>query len=692
MADRYWVGGTANWDGTAGTKWATTSGGAGGAAVPTSADNVFFDANSGANTVTVGATVNCADLTFTGFTGTFAGSSTVNIYGSLLAVSGMTWTQSRLSFGATTSGKTITTAGKLATTDITFNGSGGIWTLQDAINTTGSISLDSGTLDTNNYNIDCGSFRKWGGTLTLGSTILTASANNIAFAIDLTGGPINAGTSTIKAVQGGFGTIAPVVIMGSYTLYNLEVYGNPSTNEPKVTFLGTGTTTFNNLKLAPTAGSITALLYGNVTVNGTFTSTGSNAGGRNLFSSQIRGTQRTITAAVISIQDTDFRDINAAGGAAPWALSGQRVGDCTGNTSITFPSPVTRYAVSAGNWSSTAVWSSSSGGVSGASVPLPQDTAVFDASTGAGTYTLDTPRLGTLNAAALGARNVTLSSNLEVYGSFALSSSLTFSVASYEVYFVGIGTNTLNSVGKSFFRVYFGGNYKLASNFVCSSTCNFYGGVFEAISYNVTATAFTLLSTPSLFPGQIVPWMPSNNTVYLGSGTWTTSATGTCWNYSASASMSLFSETSTIDITATGANTFTFAGGGQIYNNLRIIGGSGASVVVFSGSNTFSSVTNTKSVAFTIRFTASTTTTANNWGLNGSSGNLITLDSTSAGTRFNIAKSGSAPVVLNFVSVKDSNATTANTFYAVNSTNAGNNVNWSFNFPPSLGNMMAFFN
>ena len=31
MADRYWVGGTAAWDGTAGTKWALTSGGAGGA-------------------------------------------------------------------------------------------------------------------------------------------------------------------------------------------------------------------------------------------------------------------------------------------------------------------------------------------------------------------------------------------------------------------------------------------------------------------------------------------------------------------------------------------------------------------------------------------------------------------------------------------------------------------------------------
>ena len=73
MASRYWVGGTAAWDGTAGTKWALTSGGAGGQAVPTSADDVFFDAASGAVTVTVGATGNCNTLTFTGFTGTFTG-------------------------------------------------------------------------------------------------------------------------------------------------------------------------------------------------------------------------------------------------------------------------------------------------------------------------------------------------------------------------------------------------------------------------------------------------------------------------------------------------------------------------------------------------------------------------------------------------------------------------------------------
>jgi hypothetical protein len=47
MANRFWVGGTASWDGTAGTKWALTSGGAGGQAVPTSADDVYTSERAG---------------------------------------------------------------------------------------------------------------------------------------------------------------------------------------------------------------------------------------------------------------------------------------------------------------------------------------------------------------------------------------------------------------------------------------------------------------------------------------------------------------------------------------------------------------------------------------------------------------------------------------------------------------------
>jgi len=90
MALRYWVGGTATWDGTAGSKWSLTSGGVGGQAVPTSADDVIFNNASGINTVTIATGAICGTLSTTGFRGTVAfgtntisaaGTGTVTMYG-----------------------------------------------------------------------------------------------------------------------------------------------------------------------------------------------------------------------------------------------------------------------------------------------------------------------------------------------------------------------------------------------------------------------------------------------------------------------------------------------------------------------------------------------------------------------------------------------------------------------------------
>lgn len=51
MADRYWVGGAGFWNGTNTTNWSTTSGGSGGASVPTSLDNVIIDTGTGTITI-----------------------------------------------------------------------------------------------------------------------------------------------------------------------------------------------------------------------------------------------------------------------------------------------------------------------------------------------------------------------------------------------------------------------------------------------------------------------------------------------------------------------------------------------------------------------------------------------------------------------------------------------------------------
>lgn len=94
MANRFWVGGTGNFNDTA--HWSTTSGGASGAAVPTSADSALFDANSfsAANqivTIPNGYGAQVLTVDFTGatnspnlqFAGTGVSGSSLKVFGTL---------------------------------------------------------------------------------------------------------------------------------------------------------------------------------------------------------------------------------------------------------------------------------------------------------------------------------------------------------------------------------------------------------------------------------------------------------------------------------------------------------------------------------------------------------------------------------------------------------------------------------
>lgn len=174
MANRYWRGGTAAWDGTAGTKWAATAGGATGASVPTTADDVFFDAiSSGTCTIATGNTgaksINC-----TGFTGTIAGTSALTVAGSVTLVAGMTYTHTAtMTFTGT---GTLTTAGKTFST-VTVNGSGITLTLGDALNTGArNVTVTQGTFDAASYNVTINAFGSTGTsvrTVTMGSGLWT---------------------------------------------------------------------------------------------------------------------------------------------------------------------------------------------------------------------------------------------------------------------------------------------------------------------------------------------------------------------------------------------------------------------------------------------------------------------------------------------------------------------------------------
>ncbi len=246
MAARYWVGGTANWDATAGTKWALTSGGAGGQAVPTSSDDVFFDATSGANTVTISATANAKSVTCTGFTGTFAGSSNLAVAGNVTLVAGMTqnWTGT-LSITTTA---TLTSGGK-SVTNLTLQGNV-TFTLADDWNVLGTCLLDSsgggGTKTVNGNNIYCYSYsatnassRIMSGTTKIvvnapvSGTVSSTAITNLDIEINAVGAiavsSMLLGTGVLKTTTSNVTFSGTITISGSHTLDVGNVYLNSLT-------------------------------------------------------------------------------------------------------------------------------------------------------------------------------------------------------------------------------------------------------------------------------------------------------------------------------------------------------------------------------------------------------------------------------------------------------------------------------
>ena len=194
MADRYWVGGAGTWNSVNTTNWSATSGGAGGGSVPTSADDVYFNSASNANSYTVTTPGNttamaCRNFNVAGpLVGTVTFSNTnsqVNIQGSLVhAGSGISWgTSVGFLFRATTTGNTITTNGFSFLNSLAVDGVGGEWTFQGAVTiaTNRLFSFVNGSINLNNFTLTCGLFGSNvnnARTLAFGTGKIVVSGNN----------------------------------------------------------------------------------------------------------------------------------------------------------------------------------------------------------------------------------------------------------------------------------------------------------------------------------------------------------------------------------------------------------------------------------------------------------------------------------------------------------------------------------
>ena len=603
MADRYWVGGTAAWDGTAGTKWATTDGGAGGASVPTSADAVFFTALSGANTVVISTgNTGAQSITCTGFTGTLAGSAAITVSGSVTLVAGMGFTYTNIiTINAT---GTLTTAGK-SLQGLNVAAPSGTVTLGDALTIAANdLQITSGTFTTANYNITSPNLRSTNSnvrTINLGSSTVTLTSTpavNFAVNTNLT---FNAGTSTIVCSAASSQTISgSTPNTPGVTFYNVSF----TSTAASITDTIEGNNTFNNLSVTATssAGIKQVAFAGSQTINGTLSTTGTAGNRRVWFRGTTYGIAQTLTInATPSLTDADFRDIYVIGTAAP--ISGTRVGDLRGCRGITFSAAKTVYWVTlaGGNWSGNN-WAASSGGaVSTDNFPLAQDTAVIEntgLNTGA-TVTFDTA-FNYIGTVSMSTRTnamtfATGSTTPLIYGNWANGSGTTLS-GTGALTFTGRQTQTITSAGKTFTQPLivdaYGNSVELADALdIGSNTLTVTSGAFDTKNYNVTAAAISSTNAnirTITLGSSTVTLSGSSPVVFTQSINLTFNAGTSQINCSSSAAaltpggMTFYN----VSLTSTAISTASILSpiGGSTFNNITITPpfGTGTSVILFN--------------------------------------------------------------------------------------------------------------
>lgn len=278
---RYWVGGTGAWSDTG--HWSMTSGGSGGASVPTDSHNVYIDGNSGfssGGTITIDDNnATCHDLICnSGHTFTLTGGSDwLYIYGDTILESGLTITNEvNLSFKGDED-RTITTNGatiQINQIDIEIDSSATI-TLQDdflcdTANEFTYIYHYTGTLDANDNDLRYSSiYIDTDATVVMGSGTWESVYEGFSCY-----GAVTCGTSTVKLSGNTFheqyfqadGQIFYNLWFAGTNSENYGIYGSNTFNQIKVSsedqtiLFGDGDTqTITSLDIVKSSGHTTTI-------------------------------------------------------------------------------------------------------------------------------------------------------------------------------------------------------------------------------------------------------------------------------------------------------------------------------------------------------------------------------------------------------------------------------------------------
>lgn len=662
--DLYWtglynagVGGGGRWYNLTGAgvylyydyNWSTTSGGAGGAArhgMPTSTNNVYFDAGSnftvGNNSVDLtwlsSAPIQCKDIDFTGSFGTAYpnlkyGTAFIypwNIYGSITLIAGMT-----------------TDAGGADDQYIQLLGSGNItsagviWQDPDfRLNTAGTYTLQDDLV------------------------INVAASNQVGYT--WTAGTLNTNSKTIKF----YGDAGVTFNGGGQTYYAVEAYH-------KYIFTVNGANNFTNLKRICSYTNYDGMKFGADQTVVNLTLTGYDQVYRGYLASTVAGTQRQISVSgSVNVSLFDISDSAKVGAASPDISAGLN-SDLGGNLGWIFtPGSNVYWVGDSGNWSDyTNHWANSTGGTPGTGhIPLIQDTAVINGSSmsiAGRVITIDTTTLSGINALnATLTPTITKSGTIDVYGDLKLGN-VTYTVTTTNL---KGGDTSLQSVVTMTTNLHilknanFMSTARLTGNVTIAGTVYVDSGTFNHDGWNLTAYFYDSSTTTY------------NRSIILSAGVTTLNGTTatTKWNMAA-ANLSFAAGESTIILTNSTANAQTFAGAGLTYNNVTIAG-AGAYSTTISGTNTIGTFTIDRSQA-NKTLTGSVTIT-----ISDASGLIVNPSSTRTITITNTDFSMASGIVLgDYLIISGSSASGGASFFASvagHSTDNGGNTGWIW-IPPT---------
>lgn len=719
MANRYWVGGAGSWTNTA--KWSTTSGGAGGASIPTSADDVFFDANSGGGNITISTTGTCRNLDTTGFTGTLGTGGFSILAGGSVTIGASTNIVNPMSLTMdSANSRTLNIAGtgnRLISLDVTGNGS---LEFTSDINITAIDGINAGT----------GEFIVVGKNLTVNGVFVIGQrpVNFTNSTIDVAGTILfSIGTSTFNA------TGSSVIARSGFTASKT---GGPLIQFHNVTHIAGaassiswgGSQQIENFTIDLSA-MVRADAYaysiatGNSVINN-LTIIGNDSYPVLKSSNTL---SKTLTANSLNISKVCFNRIAALGnGGNPW--TGTYIFDYGGNSNITFTPPATMVVSASANINLPASWDIGR-------TPSLTDNVIVRVESTTTDLILTAPTMASILVGSLkyentGTRSIS-ASGIQwriASGGVTVDSNVTTTSARASVILCHPQEGTYNITCNATTQVF---NTLAIQNLPHldvnpNNTFNFAGTL---IVNAITARCVMNLGTSSITCTSISTTGATNTVINCGDSTLTStgiSIASSCslnlqnclLNLRAGASAlltlntgsSFSAGTSTINLGNNESLTSSTEGiinvlNGTTFNNVVISGtpdAAGRFPIRFTapaGSTiNFNSLNSVRTgAAYSIRFIEGNTYTFNNFQISGNSGNLVsivggTTTSTTAANCASFTYTGSGVVSCNYLNVRNVIGSPTNTWYmGANSVNGVGNTNLIFQNAPGVGIVNSLF-